>query len=277
MRAAAQAAMARSDADSFMPVLSGLDNDRDWSVRAALATTLGTLSPEAAGPRLAQLAADPDPEVIAAALRAMTTLKMAGAEARPSSARSRTPIRRCGSPLPRGSATLKPAGAAAALATAYEASRRRTRPTSLRAALLAALAAVEGPAAAPRLTAALSDPDWAVRVRAAALLRRAPGRRRSRPVRLRPTPTPALEAVDQMVAPAGIAAGLHPHQPRASSALELAVLDAPRTVANFIVAGPARASSTACGCTAWCPTSSCRTAIRAATAKADPATRSATS
>ena len=72
--------MASSYDDSFMPVLSGLDNDSEWSVRAALATTLGTLSPEAAGPRLAQLASDPDARVIAAALRAMTTLKMAGAE-----------------------------------------------------------------------------------------------------------------------------------------------------------------------------------------------------
>ena len=88
-----------------------------------------------------------------------------------------------------GLSELKPAGAAAALAKAYEASAAE-RGYAVRAALLAALAAVEGPAAAPRLTAALSDPEWAVRVRAAALLREGAGRRRSRPARLRPTPTP---------------------------------------------------------------------------------------
>ena len=230
MRAAAQAAMARSDADSFMPVLSGLDNDRDWSVRAALATTLGTLSPEAAGPRLAQLASDPDARVIAAALRAMTTLKMAGAE--------KTFIGALAHPdvavriaAAQGLSELKPAGAAAALVKAYEATAGE-RGYAVRAALLAAFATMEGPAAAPRLSAALSDPDWAVRVRAAALLREAGTA--AQPVRpAPPNADAALEAVDQMIAPP-VSPQAYIRTSRGEFRAELAVLDAPRAVANFI-------------------------------------------
>ena len=213
-----------------MPVLSGLDNDRDWSVRAALATTLGTLSPEAAGPRLAQLAADPDARVIAAALRAMTTLKMAGAE--------KTFIGALAHPdlavriaAAQGLSELKPAGAAAALAKAYEASAEE-RGYAVRAALLAALAAVEGPAATPRLTAALSDPEWAVRVRAAALLReRGTAAQPARPAP--PNADAALEAIDQMIAPP-VSPQAYIRTSRGEFRAELAVLDAPRAVANFI-------------------------------------------
>ena len=232
MRAAAQAAMARSDVDAFMPVLSGLFDDEEWSVRAALATTLGVLTPEAAGPRLTQSAGDADPKVVAAALRSMTTLKLPGTEARLTAALAHAdPAVRVAAA--EGLGTLKPAGAAEALVRALDASRSDTTYIA-RAAVLAALVAVEGPAAAPRLTTALSDPDWAVRVRAAALLN---GLTPATPVQpTRPAPAniePALEAVADLATPA-----YSPHAyvrtAKGELQIELAVLDAPRTVANFI-------------------------------------------
>jgi cyclophilin family peptidyl-prolyl cis-trans isomerase/HEAT repeat protein len=232
MRAAAQSAMAASDADAFMPVLSGLFSDPEWSVRAALATTLGTLTPEAAGPRLSQLGADADPKVIAAALKAMTALKLPGVEARLTNALAHADVavRIAGA---EGLAALKPAGAAAALAKAFEASGADTT-YSARAAMLAALVAIEGPAAQPRLTAALADPQWPVRIRAANLLAQ-----QTPPVvaaATRPAPPnlePALDAVDAMATPR-----YSPHAyvrtSKGEFRVELAVLDAPRTVTNFV-------------------------------------------
>ena len=232
MRAAAQSAMAASDPDAFMPVLSGLFSDPEWSVRAALATTLGTLTPEAAGPRLTQLAADSDPKVIAAALKAMTAIKLPGVEARLTNALAHADLA-VRVAAADGVAALKPAAAAPALAKAYDASSADTI-YSARAALLAALAAVEGPAAQPRLTAALADPQWPVRVRAANLLAlQTPSvvAEAARPAP--PNREPALEAVDGMATPR-----YSPHAYLRTSKgdirIELAVLDAPRTVTNFV-------------------------------------------
>ena len=58
--------------------------------------------------------------------------------------------------------------------------------------------------------------------------------------------------------------------------IELAVLDAPLTVDNFVTLARQGLLQRRARFIAWCPTSSCRTAIRAATARAAPAIRSAT-
>jgi len=233
MRAAAQAAMAKSDPDAFMPVLSGLFTDPEWSVRAALATTLGGLTAEAAGPRLVQLAADADAKVVAAALKAMTAVKLPGVEKRLLAALTHTdPAVRVAAA--EGLAALKPAGASEALARAFDGAA--TEPTyAVRAALLGALAAIDGAASVPRLTAALADPDWAVRVRAAALLAGLSPPVAGRPARPAPayTAEPALEAVDQMAAPL-YSPQAYLRTNKGDVRIELAVLDAPRTVANFV-------------------------------------------
>ena len=70
VRAAALRSLARVDSLSFTTVLSGLDPDNDWRVRAALADALTTLAPENATPMLEQLIADKDARVLPAALRA---------------------------------------------------------------------------------------------------------------------------------------------------------------------------------------------------------------
>jgi HEAT repeat protein len=74
MRAAAIRALAQADPEGFVTVLSGLDPDRHWSVRAALASVLGTLSPEAGLPRLRAMLQDTDERVIPAVLASLAKL-----------------------------------------------------------------------------------------------------------------------------------------------------------------------------------------------------------
>lgn len=232
LRAAAQAALAKADPDTFMTVLSGLDVDKDWSVRAALAATLASLPPDIAALRLDQLARDADPKVRAAALTSLATLKVPGTDARLVGELAHAdPVVRMAAA--RGLATLKPAGAAAALARAYEASVADTTYVA-RAAMLAALVAVDPAAATPVLRAALADREWALRVRAAALLRELDAASTAGAVR--PAPAPVESALDDtaaMIAPA-FSPQAYVQTTRGEIRVELAVLDAPRTVANFV-------------------------------------------
>lgn len=232
LRAAAQAALAKADPDTFMTVLSGLDVDKDWSVRAALATTLAGLGPDIAALRLDQLARDTDPKVRAAALASLATLKVPGTDARLVSELAHAdPVVRMAAA--RGLGTLKPAGAASALARAYDASAADTTYVA-RAAMLAALVAVDPAAATPLLRAALADKDWALRVRAATLLGELD--RAAGAVAARPAPAPVESALDEtaaMIAPA-FSPQAYVQTTRGEIRIELAVLDAPRTVANFV-------------------------------------------
>ena len=232
LRAAAQAALAKADPDTFMTVLSGLDVDKDWSVRASLATTLAGLPPDIAALRLDQLARDADPKVRAAALSSLATLKVPGTDARlVSDLAHADPVVRMAAA--RGLAALKPAGAVAALARAYEASAADTTYVA-RAAILAALVAVDPAAAAPVLRAALADKEWALRVRAASLLRDLDAA--STVVAARPAPAPVESALDDtapMIAPA-FSPQAYVQTSRGEFRIELAVIDAPRTVANFV-------------------------------------------
>lgn len=232
MRAAAQAALAQADPETFMTVLSGLDVDQEWTVRAALATTLGTLGREAASLRLEQLSRDADPKVRASALTSMAKLGVSGAAERfVKELSADDPGLRLAAA--RGLGTLQATAAVPALARAFEASTSETTYIA-RAALLEALLATDRAAATPVLRAALSDRDWAIRVRAAALLRGLEATSGAQPVR--PAPAPVAAAVDAtaaMIAP--------PYSPQAylettrgEIRLELAVLDAPRTVASFV-------------------------------------------
>src|SRR5262249_59430116 len=75
IRAAALRALAAFDPENFITVLSGLDSDPQWSVRAALATVLGTLPTEAGRARLQPMLNDADQRVIPFALSALVKLK----------------------------------------------------------------------------------------------------------------------------------------------------------------------------------------------------------
>jgi cyclophilin family peptidyl-prolyl cis-trans isomerase/HEAT repeat protein len=230
LRAAAQAALAKADPDTFMTVLSGIDIDDQWSVRAALASTLGGFSPDLAAARLEQLVRDPEVKVRAAALAAMARLKVPSAGAHLLAALA-DPDPALRSRAAQGLSTVKPAGAAEALRRAYEASRADTTYIA-RGALLGALAAVDP--TTPLLRDALADPDWAIRVRAATLLTETDRATPATPTR--PAPAPAESVVDAVQA---LAAPVYSPQAyvrtsRGEIRIALAVLDAPRTVASFV-------------------------------------------
>lgn len=232
MRAAAQAALAHADPETFMTVLSGLDTDPEWTVRAALATTLGALGKDAASLRLEQLSRDADPKVRASALTSMARLGVTGAADRL--------VKELGADDPgvrlaaaRGLGVLKAPATAAAIARALDASSGDTTYVA-RAAMLEALAAVDRSAAGPVLQAALADRDWPIRVRAAALLRGFDVATPAAPARPSPPPVDAtLDATAPMIAPA-YSPQAYLETTRGEIRIELAVLDAPRTVASFV-------------------------------------------
>ncbi len=273
LRSAAQAALAKADAEMFMTVLSGIDIDAEWSARAALATALGGFAPDLAAARLEQLGRDPDVKVRAAALGAMARLNVPTAGERLLAALA-DPDPALRMAAANGLSALKPTGASAALQRAYAAARKDSTYIA-RAALLAALAAVDPAAATPLLRETLADGDWALRVRAATLLNGLERASMAQPAR--PAPAPADATLDgaALAAPA-YSPQAYVRTSRGDLRIELAVLDAPvpwRTSWRSCAA----ASSTASPGTASCPTSWPRPAIRAAMARAVPATPSATS
>jgi cyclophilin family peptidyl-prolyl cis-trans isomerase len=232
LRAAAQAALAKVDAEMFMTVLSGIDIDPQWSARAALATALGGFAPDLAAARLEQLVRDPDVKVRAAALGAMARLKVPTAGERLLAALA-DPDPALRMAAANGLGALRPAGAAEALRRAYEAARRDATYIA-RAALLAALTAVDPAVATPLLREALADADWAMRVRAATLLNGIDRTSVAHPAR--PAPAPAEATLDggaALVAPT-YSPQAYVRTSRGDIRIELAVLDAPRTVANFV-------------------------------------------
>lgn len=232
MRAAAQAALARADADTFLTVLSGLDVDADWRVRAALATTLARLTKEAAALRLGQLARDAEPKVRAAALASMAALAVPEAEKMLTAALQHDDagLRMAAA---RGLGVLKAKSSRPALSAALDASRADATYIA-RAAILSALSAIDGAAAAPVLRAALNDHEWAIRVHAATLLATIDPASAAAPSRPAPAPVePAVDATAAMIAPA-FSPQAYIETSRGEIRLELFVLDAPRTVANFL-------------------------------------------
>jgi cyclophilin family peptidyl-prolyl cis-trans isomerase len=129
---------------------------------------------------------------------------------------------------------LKPPQAAAALAEAYKTGERDTLYIA-RAAALAALAEYGAAAATPTLTAALADPDWAVRVRAAALLAQLDAASDAA-TRIRPAPTtwPASTYALPRVATPPVSTQVFLETDRGEIQIELAVLDAPLTAETFV-------------------------------------------
>jgi cyclophilin family peptidyl-prolyl cis-trans isomerase/HEAT repeat protein len=232
MRAAAIAGLARADADLFLGAMSGLDPDPHWSVRAALAAALGTLDAPRAEPRLTLMLDDTDQRVLPAVLAALVAVKSSLAE--------KTLIARLTADdvvvrqaAANGLAQLQSRAAGAALAAAYE--RSEKDPTYVaRAAILTALVDLDANAARPLVARALADPDWAVRVRAAALLRKIDPA--ADVAKMRPAPAagpPELNDLKALIAPS-VSPTAYIDTEKGLIQIELAVLDAPRTVANFI-------------------------------------------
>jgi HEAT repeat protein/cyclophilin family peptidyl-prolyl cis-trans isomerase len=235
IRSAALQSAAALEPDQFVAVLSGLEPDPNWQVRGVLASVLGTLPQEAALPRLTAMLADQDQRVVPFVVEALVKLRP------PNIAETLTQRLTAEDPAVRAAAAtglgeVKPPSAAPALIAAYEAGQRDAS-YSVRAAALSALAKFGAQAATPTLKEALADKDWAVRVRAAQLLGMLdPASARDVERQIRPAPANVLPdafAATRLVTPA-VSLIAYIETDRGIIQVELAVLDAPLTVENFV-------------------------------------------
>ncbi len=232
LRAAALRAAAAIDPESFTYVLSGMEPDRDWRVRAALAEILGTLPPDVALARAHDMLRDADKRVVAPVLGALVRLHAPDVET-VLLEHLKDPDFVVRSAAAKGIGELKPASGPAALRAAFAASQADSA-YGARGAILAALTEYGRAEAEETVRAALADKDWAIRVRAADLLKTLdPGA--DVHALIRPVPGAPITPYDdpQLVAPA-----VSPHAfietARGTIEVELAVLDAPQTARNFM-------------------------------------------
>jgi len=170
MRAAALRALARIDRDDFALVLSGLDPDPDWSVRAALATALGEAGTEVSVGILFAMLKDEDPRVLPSVLEAMR--KARGSDASDTLRRHLDhPDFAVRAAAAEGLAALKTTGLTPALAACYRRSLGDPE-IDARVALVEALAVqLDDAARAAMRSVVQGDPSRVVRGRAAAALK----------------------------------------------------------------------------------------------------------
>jgi cyclophilin family peptidyl-prolyl cis-trans isomerase/HEAT repeat protein len=231
IRGAAIRALAQIDADVFLTTLSGLDPDRDWTVRVAQVEALAMLPGGQGAPRLTSMLQDRDPRVTPAVIRALVTSKA------PDVQRILTDYLKADDFVVRATAATGLADTTAtpavpALIEAYRATAGDSTYVA-RAAILTALNTLDPATARPLLQDALHDRDWAVRVKAAALLR-AQGVTDTA-MAIRPAPTRPMDDAEWR---ALLAPPFSPHAfietDRGTIEIELAILDAPLTVSNFV-------------------------------------------
>ncbi|MGE0445521.1 MAG: HEAT repeat domain-containing protein [Vicinamibacterales bacterium] len=233
MRGAAMRALAQIDPDTFLLTLSGLDPDRDVSVRMAQAGALGTLPAARSGARLAIMLQDRDPRVWPAVMAALVAARAPDAETLLLE-RLRQDDFVVRAAAANGLAELKATAALPALAQAYRDAVGDSTYVA-RAAMVGAMHRIDPGYARPFLQEALKDREWAVRVRAAALLQEQ-GAGDGAAAAIRPA-APGRPIVDPYWAPL-TAPSFSPHAyiqtDRGVIEIELAILDAPQTVANFM-------------------------------------------
>jgi cyclophilin family peptidyl-prolyl cis-trans isomerase len=201
-------------------------------VRAALATALAELPAETAAPLLEPLVHDADQRVIPTVLGALAKLKT------PNAGTIALEMLKADDAVVRGAAAkalgeIKPQGAVEALQSAARFAERDA-PYTARAAALEALVAFGRAAAEPSLAAALKDKDWAVRVKAAELLR---GLDPSRDLdaEIRPAPSRFDHAVyaNPLVVAPPVSTHVYVDTDKGTIQIELEVLEAPLTVKAF--------------------------------------------
>ena len=215
-------------------MLSGLDPDPNWTVRAALATVLGSLDAEVGLPRLMTMLSDSRSAGDSGGPAGLVKLKA------PNAAAIMIDRLKADDPPVRAAAAaglgeLKPAAGPAALAAAYELGQRDTMYTA-RAAALAALRQYGAATAEPVLEMALADRDWAVRRAGRGAAEGAQSVERRRP------PDSARRRRGFPPTRIGRRASSRRRCPRRSIStldrgtiqIELAVLDAPLTAENFV-------------------------------------------
>jgi cyclophilin family peptidyl-prolyl cis-trans isomerase/HEAT repeat protein len=234
MRAAAIRAAGAIDQENFVLVLSGLEPDRDWRPRAALAEVLGDFPSDLALGRLRSMLQDEDKRVIPSVLTALVKLK-APEVSDVLMEKLKDPDFAVRASAARQLGEIKAPAGAEALREAYK-TGLADAPYAARSAALDGLVTYGPAEARETLTAALTDKDWAVRVHAADLLARMDAtasddtRAKIRPATGAP---PAPYDDPQLIIPA-----LSPHAfietTKGTIEFELAVLDAPQTTRNFI-------------------------------------------
>ncbi|HEV8397002.1 MAG TPA: HEAT repeat domain-containing protein [Vicinamibacterales bacterium] len=233
VRGAAMRALARVEPETFTATLSGLDADREWTVRVAQAGALGGLPDGQGFARLSTMADDADVRVVPAVLAALAASKAPGAPAL-IRAKLKAPDVVVRSAAAQALAQLKVADAAGDLRAAYAAAAADAAYTA-RASMLAALAQLDPAGTRPLLDEALRDKDWAMRVRAADLLRDLKVTDGVAAAMRPATPGGDVESAawKTMVAPP-----FSPHvfidTDKGTVEIELAVLDAPITSRNFV-------------------------------------------
>ena len=233
LRGAALRGLARLDPDLFVLVLSGLQVDSQWQVRADLARALAFMDPDVGAFRLTLMLEDEDRRVISDVLRSLVAVRAPNLVdvllAHLSD--SDVVVRKTAATL---LGELEVRQAVQPLASAYQ--DAVGDPSYLaRAAVVDALARIGGVPALETVQAALQDPDWAVRVRAAEhLAARTPssdGATAIRPAPMR-LPFEAYRSSD-LVTPS-----VSPHvfidTDRGTIQIELAVNEAPLTADNFM-------------------------------------------
>jgi cyclophilin family peptidyl-prolyl cis-trans isomerase/HEAT repeat protein len=234
IRGAAMRALARLDATTFLATLSGLDPDRDWTVRTAQAAALASLPDGQGVARLTPFLQDKDLRVVPAVLAGLVTAKAPGVDAiLLERLKADDFVVRAAAAA--GLADLKLASAVPALIEAYRATTGDSTYVA-RAAMLVALNRINPVAAQPVLQEALKDRDWAVRVRAATLLREQGTAAPALAEFIRPAPQgrPMDEAERQALLNPAFSPHAYIETDRGTIEIELAILDAPLTVANFM-------------------------------------------
>jgi HEAT repeat protein/cyclophilin family peptidyl-prolyl cis-trans isomerase len=233
IRAAALRSAATVDPEGFVAILSGLDADPDWRTRAALASLLGELTRQTSLPRLTRMLEDSDQRVIAAVLTSLVKIGAPNAgDILLDHLKADDPIVRAAAASGIGELRL-PAGAQA-LPAAYQFGLRDATYVA-RAAAIEAFSKYGISVSRSLLDAALADKDWAVRVRAAALLKQgepatnADDRIRPAPTRMTPDGYQSVSLTNPTVSTQAFI-----DTDRGTIQIELAVIDAPLTVDNFI-------------------------------------------
>ena len=232
MRAAAIRAASALDPDNFTLILSGLEIDRHWLGRAALADAVAGLPLDTASPTLTSLLGDEDRRVIPSVLRALVRVGAADVDTV-----LLAHLRQDDYVIRETAASLlgqrKTPGGLQALRDAYVAAQPDAT-YSARAAMVSAMAAYGGGEAVEAIRPALADKDWAVRLRAAELLTKLDPASEHR-LTIRPVPSGPVAPYDD---PALAAPPTSPHvfidTQKGTIEFELAVLDAPQTTRSFM-------------------------------------------
>jgi cyclophilin family peptidyl-prolyl cis-trans isomerase/HEAT repeat protein len=232
MRAAAVHAAAAIDKQGFLTLLSGMEPDPHWAVRAAIADVLATMPADVAIERLRAMLDDQDKRVVPTAIDGLAQLTAPGLDEVLLAQLKSADIGIRGAAA-RAIGLLRPASGPAALRDAYRAGQADGS-YDVRDAAITALARYGAAEAGETLKDALADKDWAVRLKAASLLHGLDPAAETVQA-IRPAPGGPIAPYDS---PDLVNPTVSPHAfietAKGTIEVELTVLDAPQTVQNFI-------------------------------------------